>query len=141
MHHDYYSPRARDLLGVPETSRLPQARTHLGLAKIRVDGWVALETVVREGYVDTKPVYSEGSKLIINAKCNADGYVAVEVMDNWDNVWPGFTREECDIFTGDSVDHVVSWGGKTEVNTIPWCVKLRFWMRNAELYSFRIADE
>ena len=139
MHHDYYgNPEVR---GVPETSRHPKARTHLGLARIRVDGWVALEAGLREGYVETKPVYSEGSKLIINAKCNADGYVAVEVMDNWNNVWPGFTREECDVFDGDSVDHVVSWGGRTEVNGVPWCVKLRFWMRNAELYSFRIADD
>ena len=139
MHHDYYGhPQVR---GVPETSRHPKARTHLGLAKIRVDGWVALEAGLREGYVETKPIYSEGSKLIINARCNTDGYVAVEVMDNWNNVWPGFTRGECDVFNGDSVDHVVSWEGRSEVNEVPWCVKLRFWMRNAELYSFRIADE
>ncbi len=34
-----------------------------------------------------------------------------------------------------------SWEGRSEMNEVPWCVKLRFWMRNAELYSFRIADE
>ena len=138
-HHDYWGPGC-DVPGVPEASQWPNARTHLGLARIRVDGWVALEAVLREGYVETKPVYSEGSKLIINGRCKEDGYIAVEVMDNWNNPWPGFTREECDLFTGDAVSHAVSWKGRTDVNSIPWCVKLRFWMRNSELYSFRIAD-
>jgi hypothetical protein len=38
------------------------------------------------------------------------------------------------------VDHVVSWGGRTDVNSVPGIVKLRFYLRNADLYSFQIAD-
>jgi hypothetical protein len=69
-----------------------------------VDGWVSLRANIREGFVETKPVFSAGEKLRINARCGESGYVEVEVMDNWNNVWPGFSRADCDRFSGDSVD-------------------------------------
>ena len=139
-HHDWWIP-AKDTPDVPETRDPSLVQHHLGLAKIRLDGWVSLDAFVREGYVETKPVWSAGAKLIINGKCNSGGHIMVEVMDNWDNVWDGFSRKECDVFTGDAVNHVVSWQGRTDVNSIPGIVKLRFHLKNAELYSFRIADE
>ena len=77
---------------------------------------------------------------VINAKCNPDGFVVVEVMDNWNNTWDGFTRQDCDVFTGDEVSHTVSWKGRTDINSIPGCIKLRFHMKQAELYLFRIAE-
>ena len=85
-------------------------------------------------------MFSSGGKLRINARCGEGGYVLVEAMDNWNNVWSGFARADCDSFTGDNVDHVVSWHGRTDINSVPGIVKLRFHLRNADLYSFRLAD-
>lgn len=115
--------------------------THLCLAKIGVDRWVSLCAFRREGYVQTFPIFSTGSKLIINAKCGSDGYVLAEISDNWNNPWPGFRRGDCDVFRGDAVNHTVSWKGRSDVNTIPGIIKIRLYMRNAHLYSFRVADE
>ena len=44
------------------------------------------------------------------------------------------------MFTGDSVRHVFSWRGRTDVNMIPGIVKVKFYLRNADLFAFRIAD-
>ena len=43
-------------------------------------------------------------------------------------------------FTGDSVHQRVNWSGRETVNEIPGGVKLKFYLRNAELYGFQFAD-
>lgn len=140
-HHDWWLADQPEPPNVPEAEDPSLVQHHLGLATIRVDGWVSLDALVRSGYIETKPVFSTGSSLIINAKCHDGGHVAVEVMDNWNNPWPGFTRDACDVFTGDDINHVVSWNGRTDVNSIPGVTKLRFHLKRAEFYSFRIADK
>lgn len=142
VHHDWWIFGQEDKLEVPEAHdiNLPAHGHHLCLATLRLDGWVSLRASVREGFVETKPLFSTGEKLIINACCGPGGYVDVEVMDNWDNVWEGFGRADCDRFTGDAVSHVVTWRGCADVNSVPGIVKLRFHLRDADLYSFRIAD-
>ena len=57
-----------------------------------------------------------------------------------ENNWAGYRREDCDRFTGDDVNHVVSWNENTAINTIVGYTRFRFYMKNAELYSYRIAD-
>jgi hypothetical protein len=142
VHHDWWIFGGPEGLDVPEAHdpSFAQNGHHLCLATLRLNGWVSLDATVREGYVETKPVFSSGSTLFVNARCEPNGYLAVEVMDNWNNVWEGFRREQCDVFRGDAVAHPVSWQGKTAINTIPGIVKLRFHLRYSELYGFRIAD-
>jgi hypothetical protein len=142
VHHDWW------IFGGPEGLDVPEARDpsyaqnghHLCLATLRLDGWVSLDATVREGCVETKPIFSDGSTLFVNARCDDGGYVAVEVMDNWGNIWEGFGREQCDVFRGNAVAHAVSWQGQTAINTITGMVTLRFHLKRAELYGFRIAN-
>jgi hypothetical protein len=99
-----------------------------------------LDATVREGWVETKPLFSTGANLYINASCEPNGYIEVEVMDGWNNVWSEYSREKCETFVGDSVRHHVRWAGKETVNEIPGSMKLRFHLKNASLYSFLFAD-
>ena len=39
------------------------------------------------------------------------------------------------------VDHVMSWNGNSRVNMIPSYTRMSFVLKDAELYSFRLADE
>ena len=55
--------------------------------------------------------------------------------------WATYRREDCDRFTGDAVNHLVSWNGNTAVNRLVGYTRFRFYMRNGELFSDRIADE
>ncbi len=41
---------------------------------------------------------------------------------------------------GDAVRHPVKWSGRETVNEISGGVKLKFYLRDAELYGFQFAD-
>ena len=62
------------------------------------------------------------------------------MMDSWNNVWNGYSGENCRAFTGDSVHHQIAWSKRDTVSEIPGSVKLRFYRRNAELYGFQFAE-
>jgi hypothetical protein len=143
VHHDWWICGKRQGLEVPEAQdpSISQNGHHLGLATLRLDGWISLEAGIREGWMETKPVSSKGAHLYINGRCGNGGYIEVEVTDHWNNVWKRFSREECDTFTGDSVHHKMSWSGQDKIGVIPFAVKLHFYLRNAELYSFQFADD
>jgi len=142
IHHDWWIFGRQEGLDVPEARDPTLVRDghHLCLATLRLDGWVSLDATIREGYVETKPVFSTGAHLFINGRCQPGGTIQVEVMDNWNHVWPGYGKADCRIFSGDSVHHKVAWTAGDAVHMIPGIVKLRFHLRNAELYSFQIAD-
>ncbi len=76
-------------------------------------------------------------EVMINAKTAVNGFVVAEILDRRDRVLPGFSRQDCVPFTGDSVRHVLKW--KTaqfaaSQRADDW--KIRFWIKNAELFSY-----
>ena len=141
VHHDYWISGQAEGIDLPEVHdpALSENGHHLCLATLRLDGWVSLEATVREGLVETKPLFSTASRLFINARCEPDGYVEVEMADTWGNAWEGYARQDCQTFTGDSVRHQVTWSGHETVNEEPFGVKLKFFLRKAELYGFQFA--
>ena len=147
-HHDWWF--SAEQLDVPEARDRDRVGYCLGLATMRKDGFVSLgANQVREGLLQTQPFSSNGDRLMINAICGPKGYIKVEVSDQFGNGMPGNGLADCDIFTGDSVDHVVTWKGNptarvSETNlwhspSAPYRI-LRFIMRDAELYSFRLTS-
>ena len=143
VHDDWWIYGRAEGLDLPETRdpSLAQNGHHLCLATLRLDGYVSLDATVREGWVETKPLFSTGAHLYINGRCNRDGFVEVEIMDGWNNVWEEFSRKDCRTFTGDRVRHRMEWSGGSRVNEVPGPVKLRFYLRSAELYGFQFANE
>ena len=141
VHHDWWIFSADKRPDVPEAHDWELAKNghFLNLATLRLDGYVSLDATVREGWIETKPVFSTGAHLFINGRCQDNGFIKVEVMDTWNNVWDEYKRDKCDAFTGDAVRHQVSWSGRDTVNEVPGAVKLRFHLQNAELYSFQFA--
>ncbi|MDE2868140.1 MAG: hypothetical protein OXR64_13085 [Chloroflexota bacterium] len=126
-------------------------RYALGIGKLRRHGFVSIGAgAMREGMVATQPFVSEGDRLVINAACGTGGYLKVEVRDTGDRVLPGRGLDDSDTFNGDSVRHTLTWQGDANL-PIPENVdsgtvytrfiphrRLRFVMRNAELYSFAV---
>ena len=142
VHHDWWIMPHDQRPDVPEAHDASYSENghHLCLATLRLDGYVSLDATVREGWIETKPMFSTGSRLFINGRCGPDGYIDVEIMDGWNNVWAEYSRERCRRFTGDAVRHPVRWSGRETVNEIPGGVKLKFYLRNAQLYGFQFAD-
>ena len=88
-------------------------RTALGLATLRPEGFVSIDTGLRDGILITRPFVSDGNQLVVNADCAGKGYLDVEVADANDDVVPGYGRQAHDTFTGNSTRHVVTWRGKS----------------------------
>ena len=98
---------------------------------------------MREGILTTRAFVGGGDRLLINARCGPGGYVDVELAGIDDQPVRGFERAHCDTFRGDAVGYPVSWSG---TRRLPQAVasdgaKLRFYLRHASLFSFRLAGE
>jgi len=109
----------------------------IGLATLRLDGWVSVDAGPEGGSVTTKAlVFEAGRKLVINAAAR-QGSVAVEILDETGKPLPGFAGSDCDVFSGDAIRHTVTWNGRAGLSELAGKpVSLRFVLKNAKLYSF-----
>ena len=149
-HHDWWYVGQYEGLQVPEAWDDDEVRYGLGLANLRLDGFVSLRAnAVREGMLDTQPFVAAGDQLIVNATCGNDGYVKVAVTDEDGAALPGRGWDDCDVFSGDAVRHRVTWRSDpslpmpAEQESLPSATpyrRLKFLMRNADLYSFRVVS-
>ena len=150
-HHDWWITGAREGVRAPEATDISQVSYAMGMATLRRDGFCSLEALrPRPGIVVTRALISDGSRLVVNARCNAGGSISAEIVDVDDDVVPGFGRSACDTFTADSTAHTFSWRGKTEIPVestsraqYPHAErermrKIRFYLDTAEIYTFTL---
>lgn len=110
----------------------------IGLATLRADGFASLDASYDGGRVTTKPFRTNGRQLRVNAKSDF-GRLWAEVLDAEGKPIPGFTREECQVTQADRVDHAVLWQKNENLASLRGRpVRLRFYLENARLYSYRI---
>ena len=106
----------------------------------RLDGFMSVDAVYEGGEFTTPPLVFHGDRLEINFDGSAGRWARVEILDATDRPIPGFTEEDGDKISGNAVDHLVSWNGRSDVSTLKGKpVKLRFILRNAKLYAFQFA--
>jgi len=136
-HHDWWISGVLEDLPVPEARSLDKVGYGLGLAKLRRDGFISIDAgPVREGVLVTRALRTDGQKLVLNASCAQGGSIDVEVTDSQEKVLKGCTRTECDTFSGDSTKAIITWKGRDQIPH-SGSLRLRFFMRNASLYSFK----
>ena len=86
----------------------------------------------------TKPFSFSGSKLEINFASSPAGGLRVEIQDESGKPCPGFALAECPEMIGDDVERIVSWSAGADVSKLAGKpVRLRFAMKDADLYSLR----
>ena len=111
----------------------PGMRGAIGLAKLRLDGYVSLGASYDGGSVTTVPVLPSGSNLHVNAACRW-GEIFVEVLGpDGKPVQGGLSMP----VSGDGTDLAVRWpdDGPNPL-TAGGPVQLRFKIRNARLYAY-----
>jgi hypothetical protein len=108
----------------------------IGRVSWRRDRLVALQADVERGVVETVPLDTTENRLEINGDATG-GKIAVEVLDAEGVVQPGFSTEACDAIGGDSLSHQVRWKGR-DLSGVRRPFRLRFVIRNAKLYAFKI---
>ena len=147
FHHDWWLVGQREGMDHPEALDPLGcgASFNMGLAKMRKDGYAGLyANKYRQGIIVTRALISLGTKLKINARCAPGGSVRVEVTNRYDEVVGNCTRENSDPFTGDDVEHTVTWKGDPGIpagrgQKLYWR-KIKFYLRDTELFSFRFDD-
>ena len=115
---------------------LPPKRITIGRAAWRLDGFVSLDAGPEGGIVETVPLKLPSGRLEVNADASK-GSLAVEVLSVGGKAQPGFSKGSCEEVGSDSIRHVIRWNGNDRLE-MPEPVRLRFYLRNAKLYSFRI---
>ena len=108
-------------------------RSAIGLAKLRLDGYVSLSASYDGGTVTTVPVVPGGTTLHLNAAARW-GRITVEVLDSQGNPLAGAVSLPV---TSDGTDLTVRWpAATTNPLAVQRPVQLRFTLHNARLYSY-----
>lgn len=128
----------------------------IGLAVLRIDGFVSVTAEDREGMIETRPFTWPGGELFVNFDPrhnetdhyrSGTGELVTEVIMDNGAVAEGFSRQECNplrINTAD-MEHAstcVRWQNGRSMSIfagIP--IRLRICLRNASLYSFSAREE
>jgi len=128
---------------------LPDGRLNLpgvGLAKLKRDRWAGIEPVGRSGFLHTRRMYWANRELRINADARK-GSIRAELRDPTGKPIPGFTLKQSMPFTGDSLNHRMTWQGKQMLSanmvgtayrqgTVGRLISIRFHLDRARLFSF-----
>ncbi len=114
-----------------------------GLATLPEDGFVSIDAgKLRPGILLTHPFSFEGTTLEVNLEAAAHNYgagraeVKVEILDHQVQPLSGFSLDQSDPLTTTGT-HQASWQGRSDLSELAGrSIQLRFWIRNAKLYSF-----
>lgn len=109
----------------------------IGLATLRLDGFCSLRAGETEGKFTSRREPFHVPAVTLNARTAQNGYVAAEILDRHNRVLPGFSRQDCSVFTGDSVRHLLKWkSSQFAAAQKADDYKIRFWLKNADLFSY-----
>ena len=108
---------------------------------LRTDGFISVNAGYEEGELLTKPLRFSGSKLLLNYSTSAAGSLRVEIQRVDGQAVAGFALADSTELIGDRIEGAYSWKAGEDVSSLAGePVRLRFVMREADLYSFRFAD-
>lgn len=104
----------------------------------RIDGFVSVRAPLSGGEFVTKPLVFAGGELVINFSTSAAGSIRVEIQDTKGNPLKGFGITDSAEIYGDEIEYRVTWEGKSDLSRLAGkAVRLRFVLRDADLYSLR----
>ncbi len=122
----------------PAKEILPQLRRGV----LRLDGFVSVNAPYAGGEFTTKPLVFDGRRLVINYSTSAVGSVRVELQDADGKPEPGFTLADSIEIWGDEIERTVAWKSGHDVGRLAGRpVRVRFVMKDADLYSMRFAAD
>lgn len=110
----------------------------IGLVKLRKEGFISMRGPAGGGVICTRQIKWPGGQLLVNADAHA-GELKVRISGERRKPLPGFDYADCEPFTGDKVAHEVTWKGTSIEALKGQVVRLEFFLKDADLYTFRAA--
>jgi hypothetical protein len=105
---------------------------------LRLDGFASVTAPWAGGEMITKPFIFAGKELEVNLRTSAAGSVRVEIQNRTGRPIRGYSMEDCPEVIGDEVARVIAWRAGPDVSRLAGrTVRLRFVLKDADLYSFR----
>ena len=122
--------------GSNERHGAPRPVQGIGVATLRLDGFVYLEAGDQPGTVTTKPFRLEGKHLQVNV---AGKELRVEVLDEKGRPLPGFSGREAEACSDvDNLRLEPRWKDSLFSTLKSRVIRLKFHLKNAKLYSFQV---
>ncbi len=147
-----HSKPVAHLIDAPDLSREAH-RNAIGLATVKRDRFIGLRADEPWGAFLTRPILIEDDDLYVNAA--VDRELRIEVVDTVgefvdigqkahighyvageEHVYEGYSMDDCELVSGDSVRHRVRWAGGKLGRFKGQAVRLRFAGRMATTYAF-----
>ena len=116
-----------------------QPTSHLRRYAMRLDGFASVHAPYEGGEMLTRPLTFTGSQLLLNFGTSAPGGIRVEVQDEAGKPLPGFALGDCQELIGNEIERPVTWKGGDLGKLSGTPVRLRFVMKDADLYALRFA--
>ncbi len=108
---------------------------------LRIDGFVSVRGPLAGGELVTRPLVFRGDRLLLNFSTGAAGGIRVEIQSPEGLPVRGFRLEDCEVLFGDTLERQVVWKTDGSLRMLNGrAVRLRFELRDADLYAFRFAD-
>lgn len=119
-----------------------QPTAHLSRYTLRVDGFASLHAGYSGGTLLTHPLTFQGTRLELNYATSAAGSVRIEILDPADHAVPGFSLADTRELIGDEIAREAAWKQGPDLMALQGRpVRLRFHLKDADVYSFRFAPE
>jgi len=116
-----------------------QPTAHLHRYSLRIDGFTSVRAPYSGGEWITKPFRFSGDTLSINFSTSAAGYVKIEIQDIKGNPFDGFTLDDARELIGNEIEKTVTWKNHLSPGLPEGkVIRLRFFMKDADIYSLRI---
>lgn len=116
--------------------RLPSIHIRRGV--LRTDGFVSINAPYKGGQLTTRPLIFRGKRLVINYATSAAGGLRTEILDPEGKPLAGYDLANSRELFGDAIEQVVSWDRGSDLSALAGRpVRLRFIMKDADLYSFQ----
>lgn len=118
-----------------------QPTAHLLRYTLRTDGFASMRAPYSGGEFLTRVLRFSGRALTLNLSTSAAGSLRAELRDASGTPLPGYSLADCDEIAGDSIERTVTWKGSPDLSRLTGKpVRVRFAMRDADLYSLRFGS-
>ena len=115
-----------------------QPSGHIRRYTLRTDGFASVHAPYEGGELLTRPLIFEGKELVLNFSTSAAGSIRVEVQGEDGEPVSGYSLAESHEIIGDKIEGFVRWKNGQDLSSLEGKpVRLRFVMKDADLYSIR----